>query len=87
LSIAAADGEGVRLRETEQENRFRAAPHASAAYMVKGLSGTGPARCVFSMVLVKALCGVYQEAVESRGEETGVVSAHVTKNLAATQCA
>jgi caspase domain-containing protein len=79
------DGSGILdvpdedAKEFEQD-RFRAAPHGDDAYMVTD-SKSGKSYCIFSTVLLKALCGRYAEAIVTRGAESVVASQEMVKAL------
>lgn len=54
------------------EDRFRAAAEGQASYMIRGPGGGE--HCLFSSVLVHALCGRYPEAVAARDSQSVVTS-------------
>jgi hypothetical protein len=77
---AEVQGSGILDRPPESpkeflEDRFRPATAGKESYMIRDLVGGGPSQCLFSAVLVKALCGGYLEAVETRGAGQVVTSA------------
>jgi hypothetical protein len=57
------------------EDRFRAAVHGEKAFMIR--DSTGVARCMFSTVLLRALCGKYDEAIDHRGSAAVVTSPRI----------
>lgn len=73
------NGSGILDRPDDEpveflEDRFRAVVNATESYMIKDLKG-GPARCVFTTVLLKALSGGYPEAIVPRDGGQVVTSA------------
>ncbi|BAM92701.1 hypothetical protein S58_67340 [Bradyrhizobium oligotrophicum S58] len=75
------NGSGILDRPEEEpqeflEDRFRAVVNATESYMIKDPAG-GPARCLFTSVLLKALAGSYPEASEARDGVNVVTSASI----------
>lgn len=78
-------GHGI-LEITEEEpvefleDRFRPAIAGTSAFMLKDLNG-GPPKCAFSTVLLQALGGEFEEALEDRGAGKAVTSVGLYRAL------
>ncbi len=79
------DGSGILFRTHEEpqefeEDRFRAAPYGQESYMVYD-NASGSSFCLFSTVLVSALCGRYKEAVSTREGDRVVASRELARAI------
>lgn len=75
------NGSGILDRPEEEaveflEDRFRAAAAGADTYMIRDRA-SGVSHCLFSSVLLKALCGKYSEAIDTRKTKNVVTSAKI----------
>ena len=85
LKTEEIDGSGVLFVSNDEpqefaEDRFRAAPYGRDAFMVRD-SASGRSFCMFSTILLKVLCGGYDDAVTTRNGDRVVASAQISKAL------